>query len=258
MTSASLRSPLTVVLTLVALAGCAPRHVEISEPSITETPEGRNRVRLDLAEALLDSGKSGEAQQVLQLALGEGADKDEVALLQGRALLLDGLATEATALFEQARKGMPHDPRPLRFLAVIHADRHEVPEAIALLVEATKIDPNDAASWNNLGFLQLSQQDYDAARASCSRAVALDGVNSKYRMNLGYALVASGHEADALQAFRSAGDEAEAQTNLAIALELGGKSDEAIVHYQKALQSNPNQSSARAGLTRLQTPSEAP
>ena len=242
-----------VVFILLFSAGCAhpARGVEVAPPPVYETAEGRNTVRLELAEKLLDAGNSVDAQKILRLALTEGANPAEVKLLQGRALWADGLAPEAEALILEAKKGMPRDPRPYRILGIIQADTGRTDDAIATWRESLKYDGNDAATWNNLGFLLLSRREYPSAADALTKAVALDGSVPRYRMNLGFALSSLGRHADALDTFRSVGSEADAQANLALGLELAGDHAEALIHYHKALEADPNNVPANQGLSRL-------
>lgn len=244
---------LPLLLALALASGCVPRHpgIEAAPAPAYATASGRNQVRLDVAEALLDDGKPGRARQVLALAVEEGADPHEVALLQGRAMWMEGLSEEAEVLLLKARRGMPKDARPYSLLGLIHADSGRVDEAIADYREVTRLDPQDAAGWNNLGFLLLSQGNYDEARQALSRAVTLDGTNPKYRTNLGFALAGVGRHNEALQAFRGVGSEADAQANLALAFELSGDPQKASVHYRKALDENPVHKAALDGLERL-------
>jgi Flp pilus assembly protein TadD len=260
-------SMLLRLMLVVGLCGCVPKEqrVQAEPPPIYETKDGRNEVRLQIADVLLDHGDGAEAQKVIQLAEDEGADPDVIKLYRGRAMYVDGMVAEAEPLLQQAHKAMPHDPRPVKYLALIAADDGRIDDAIALCRVLVKVDPADASGWNNLGFLLMSQEKYDDASQALTEAVSRDGTNPRYSVNLGFALFGSGHPADALQAFRAAGDEADAQSNLALAYEMAGKQDDAVVHYRKALAADPHSETASKALDRIQTeslpetaPSETP
>lgn len=240
------------VAIVAAVPGCArqPNLHEPAEPVVGENFD-RDELRIDVASTLLDRGDVARASDIIAQLVAEGVNDPQVTLLQGRALAADGLYSEAEPLLKVAHDRMPRDPRPLLALGLVYADTHRIDEAIASYQRATELDDRDAAAWNNLGFLLLSARRYEEARRALEQAVALDNTNARYRNNLGFALAAVGRTSDALQAFRSAGSEATAQANLGVAFELHGQPEQAVVHYRKALEIDPEQASAREGLTRL-------
>lgn len=249
--AAALAAPLGVA------SARAPRGAVIEPMPVTATPDGRNEVRLELAEALIDAGSPTQARQVLDLAREEGADEGEIVLLQGRALAAEGLYGQAETLLLEARKAMPRDARPYRALGLLRADIGDPVGAIDVLEDAVRLDPNDAATWNNLGFLQLSQGQIDPACESLEQAVTLDGATPRYRSNLGFALAAAGRDREALAAFRGAGTEADARSNLGLAYEMNNRPSEALVQYRAALDANPHHPQALEGLRRTE-PVETP
>lgn len=248
------------ILPLLLAFGCAkvPKGVEIQEASVTDTKGGRNEVRLKMAETLIDAGSTVEARYVLDAAAEEGADPGEIDLLRGRALAKEGLWEAAEVLLLKAQKELPRDPRPWRAAGILQIDSHRVEEAIVSFERAVELDDSDAATWNNLGFAQMSVRRYDDAVASLGRAVTLDGGNPRYRTNLGFALAAIGRETEALAAFRGAASEADAQSNLGLAYELGGDDTKARVHYQKALDSDPSSAKAIEAIERIDSEVKSP
>ncbi len=235
---------------VVFLGACVPKE-DLQPPPAWMSKEGRNEVRLHIAEALLEKGQTDEARKVLLLAVEENADPAEIALFQGWAMQLDGLPSEAEPLLREAARLRPKDPRAWKMLGVIEADSGRVDEAIASFRRAVEYEPTSAASWNNLGFLLLSAGEYAEASAALSKAVSLDGSVARYRHNLGFALAASGKMTEALATFRSASSEADAQSNLALAYELAGDIEKARIHYQKAVAADPNHVNATEALKRL-------
>ena len=240
-----------------ALAARPPKGTEVEPQSITATGAGRNEVRLKMADMLIDKGQTTEARTLLDAAIAEGgAPRGEIELLQGKALAVEGLSGAALEQLETARKAMPRDPRPLRAIGLLQADTGHVPEALISFQRATELDDADAATWNNYGFLLMSDKRYEDAREALERAVTLDGSVPRYRRNLGFALAALGRDREALAALRGAGPEADAQTDLALAYEMSGQDAKAIEHYGAALAADDSQDAARAGLERLTHPVE--
>lgn len=263
-----MRYSVVFALGLAALSGCAKANgttgpggrmagVPVEEPLITETAEGRNTVRLDIAETLIDGGATAAARDLLGKAIEEGADRGEVELLQGRAFAADGLYTEAETVLRTAITHLPRDDaRAWRALGLLQADTARIPEAIESLQRATSLDDRDAPTWNNLGFLLLTEKRFPEARVALGEAVNIDSSVERYKVNLGFALVAVGDVSEALSTFRNAGTEADAQANLGLALELNDQTVEAKVHYEKALAADPRHVGAKDGLTRIATPEE--
>ena len=243
---------MSALFLIVALIGCVPKNTEVLDrPPEWQDAGGREKIRIDMAHALLDAGNVPQALQVLAGAARDGADSVEFDLVRGRALMMDGMYAEAKPLLTRAAEVMKKDGRPYRWLGLLEADTGHVDEAIADFQRSVAVDDSDAPSWNNLGFLLMSQGRMSDAKEALGRAVTLDGTNARYRTNLGFALASLGHDAEALESFRSVGSEAEAWSNLALARELGGSKAEAQQAYERALKADPASPSAKEGLLRL-------
>lgn len=247
----------TILLLLATQPACAGRKGLEPTPA-WQTREGRDQVRIELAESLLDAGATPQALQLLADLRAEGHKDPQLDYLQGRALYETGLYDEARTLLESATKRLHGDPRPWRTLGLLHADLRQTEEAIVALQRASELDEAHAPTWNNLGYLLLSVRRYEEAAPALQRAVSLDASNARYRNNLGFAQVALGRDTEGLRAFRSAGPEENAQANFALAKELAGDPETARRHYDQALAINPNHVQARAGLERLAPPKESP
>jgi Tfp pilus assembly protein PilF len=82
----------------------------------------------------------------------------------------------------------------------------------------------------------------------------LDSGLSRAHNNLGLLLARTEREAEAMQAFAMAGaSPAEASANLAFAMALDGRVEQAIATYRQALQFDPNLKTAREGLAALES-----
>jgi Flp pilus assembly protein TadD len=243
-------------LAVALLVGCGPKEgrIEAGPPPVTESRDGRNQVRFEVADALLRGGNTAQALAAIRLAEEEGAPIEVIQLYRGRAMYQDGLFVEAESLLREAQRRMPRDPRPLATLGLIQADTGRTDEAIETFRQLLRLDGTDADTWNNLGFLLLTQQKYPEATEALTEAISRDGTQPRYRVNLGFALFGAGRPAEALNAFRGAGTEADAQSNLALAYELAGDDGDAVAHYQRALDVDPSHRSATEGLKRIQSP----
>ncbi len=250
---------LVLAALLVLATGCASKaaRAQAVDPPPWSTPEGKEQTRIEIAERLIDAGACIEALDLLRLAREDGGLTSLIDLQTGRALYGQGLYGEAEPFLLEASRRLKADARPWRALALLYADTDRPLDAITALQRAVEIDPNHAATWNNLGYLLHTAQRDPSAVPALQKAVSLDSKNARYKRNLGYALFATGKPDDALQAFRAAGTPGDAWYDLAVAHELAGDAEGALVPLRRALEIDPNHPLARQALERL-TPPEAP
>lgn len=241
-----------MLIVALMLVGCTASKSQVEPEPIWRTESGKYEVRVAVAEAMVESNSYAEALSVLRDLRAEGRDTVDVLILQGRALAGTGLGEEALGLLEAAHKSKPKDPRPLRQMALIHADAGRIDLAVDAMEKAVAHDEDNASTWNNLGFLLLSAKRHDEAEQALHRAVELDGGQIRYRNNLGFAQAANGDQEAALRTFRSAGTKADAHANLALSYEIAGDMAKAENHYSLALKQNPSHSASVEALGRLQ------
>lgn len=205
-------------------------------------------VRLAIASDLLTAHNTSGALEIVRQMRAEGYDGPEVDLVQGRALRLDGVLSEAERLLTMAQKRLPQDGAPSAELCILYADLHEVERATQACRKATRIDETDAASWNNLGYLLLAQGDVEGALEAAEKAVEVDGTADRYRNNLGMAQAAMGREDMAFRTLSSTLDKADAAYMVGLAVERFQGLAEARPWYERALDHNPNHAEAQAAL----------
>jgi tetratricopeptide (TPR) repeat protein len=205
----------------------------------------------DMAGWYMDNRLPEEAMAMVARLRERGEDSPELDLIQGRALLAQGMPDEARHVLEAVAARLPRDPRPLQALAVVQADLGHPEEAISWLERAAAVAPDDADTLNNLGFLEVSLARCDAGVAHLERALALDGTVPRVRNNLAFALVCVGEATRALALFRSTGREADARYNMGVAYERLDKIPSALAQYQAALDADPTHPAAREAHERL-------
>lgn len=257
-------APLGRVALLLLLAGCAARTKDLANAQdaalVDELPKwatDRLSVKRELARDLIEQGNTRLALDVIRdLRQSDGIDAPELDLLQGIALRDEGLHAEADRLLDAARHAMPRNAEVHEALCVLRADQKQVEAALASCTRATELDPDRASAWNNLGFLRMSSGDLAGALQALERAVDIDAVEVRYRNNLGLAQAANGRAQDALRTFMSTGSRALAHYNVGAALERFGQASEALAHYGRALEYDPELSTARTAIARLGTPND--
>jgi Tfp pilus assembly protein PilF len=101
---------------------------------------------------------------------------------------------------------------------------------------AAELAPRNSAIANNYGIANLNSGDAVLAEKAFRNAIFLESRDPAYRNNLGIALGRQGQYADAMSAFRSAGNEQAAENNLGYVYHMNGMLDDALAHYELALQ----------------------
>jgi tetratricopeptide (TPR) repeat protein len=227
--------------------------------SIPEMPwlDDKDGTRLELIERLLTQRMPDPALSLVTDLRNEGMNKPVLDLFQGLALQQQGLTSQAEHLLVSARKKLPGDARPSANLCVLYADIDQYDEALSSCRRATTIDKKNPSAWNNYGYLLLFASDrHDEALDALEKAVSLDSTNERYRNNLGHAQVANGTPEEALRTFMSTATRGDAAYNVAVSLERFGESEDAILYYEQAIQTEEKHTLALEALARLSTSPE--
>jgi tetratricopeptide (TPR) repeat protein len=95
-------------------------------------------------------------------------------------------------------------PEALRNMAFIHASQQRFAEAEQLFGEALPLDPDDAQTHFNLGYVRDKLGRHEAAIQSFKEAVKLNPALDRAWYGMGMALAAQGRHADAVDAFGTA------------------------------------------------------
>lgn len=177
----------------------------------------------------------------LQVALAVAAER------QGRS-------EEAKKTYLDLIKTEPKRAELYHRLALLHSRQGECNAAEPYYLQGLNLDPNHAGLHGDLGYNYYLQERWVEAEASLRRAVDLDPGLSRAHNNLGLLLARTGREHEAMRQFAMGGaTPAEAAANLALAMVLDGRVEQAEAAYRYALQINPSLETARHGLTTLQS-----
>lgn len=235
---------------LAVLAACGAsrtRPHDIADELPTWMTHGEE-VRLAVANDLLETGNTVGALDIVRHMRADGYDGPELDLVQGKALRIDGVTSEAERMLRIAQKRLPQDGRASAELCVLYADLQQVVEAIGACDRAVQADKDDARSWNNLGYLRLASGDAHGSLEACEHAVQLDGVEPKYRNNLGMAQAALGRDDLAFRTLKSTMPISDAAYMVGLALERFHGPEQARPWYERALEFEPAHQAARERL----------
>lgn len=204
------------------------------------------------ASSLFQSGKAGQAAEIIEKLLSVQPDNFDALVLLGVIRAKTGNPEAAILLFENALEINPGN-------AGVHSNIGNVLEALGRLDNAVashrhalQIDPGSAMLHSNLGNALRRQGLFDDAVASHKRALELNPNIASIHNNLGYALEQQGLLNDAVASFNKALTinplYAEAHNNLGSAFLNLGRSDEAVASYRKALAIHPDFVRAQSNL----------
>ncbi len=137
-------------------------------------------------------------------------------------------------------------------LALQHHQAGNLHLAEPIYRQILEVEPNHADSLHLLGLIFSQRGQYEAAIEHIGRAIAKDGKQAGYYINLGNAQSALGKLDDAVASFRRAAtvqpDLAEAHCSLGNALKNQGKLHEAVTCYCLALELKPELAVAHSNL----------
>jgi tetratricopeptide (TPR) repeat protein len=145
-------------------------------------------------------------------------------------------------------RNAPTDPRARLELGLAYVQAEEYDLAMAELVEAIKLNPDNkdnlAARANyHLGAVLLAVDRAAMAVTAFREALALGWKDARVYLALGQALTSQGQFDEAAaqyrEALRLAPDQTEAYAGLGLAYEASGRVDEAVVQYERFLDAVP-------------------
>jgi serine/threonine-protein kinase len=203
----------------------------------------RPDVGVNLATALLRSGRVREGLDLLAWLFRERPDHPSLHLAQGKALYekhdLDG----AIACYQKALDLDPKNAQAHNNLGAALYAKGDLDGAIACWKKALGLAPKYAYAHSNLGTALKDKGDLGGAIACYQKALGLDPKKAYAHNNLGNALMAKGDLGGAIACFQKALDldpkNAQSHYNLGNALMAKGDLDGAIACYQKALHLDP-------------------
>jgi Flp pilus assembly protein TadD len=177
-----------------------------------------------------------QAEQVFKKVIE--ADPNSIMAYVGSALakLAQGEAEDAAGYLETALELDPTSPDAHGAYALVLGEMQLYEDAQEHARLAAELAPQNSSIVNNYGIANLRAGDPVLAEKAFRDAIALEPRDPAYRNNLGIALGRQRRYADAMSAFRSAGSEQAAENNLGFVYYMNGLLDDAVAHYELALQ----------------------
>jgi len=219
---------------LAALSGCATTAADRSP-----RPDGA-LLRLQLARSLVAHHEFAAATGPLRQLLAERPQDAQLHALLGDAYREQGLYEEAEAEYSTAirldsKRAEAFGGRGL--LRDLRGDGGEA--AIEDLRTAIKLDSEQPAFYNNLGFALFQRGRYAEAVTAYREGLRRNPGEHRLRNNLGLAYGRLGHFNRAKHEFERGGSRAAAQNNLGYAFEQSGDRASACHQYREAARLAP-------------------
>jgi tetratricopeptide (TPR) repeat protein len=171
---------------------------------------------------------------------------------RGRNFERGGQWDKARKVYEDLRKKEPESAVVAHRLGVVADAERRHGEAEQLFRFALERQPNDAQIMNDLGYCCYLQGRLTQAEPILRQSVVMQPANARYRNNLGLVLGHMGRVDEALVEFRAAGNEADAQFNMAFIYASQERTDESKECFRNALAIDPTHRRAREALASFQ------
>jgi lipopolysaccharide biosynthesis regulator YciM/uncharacterized integral membrane protein len=171
---------------------------------------GNSATALALASSYMDTGEYGTAQEVLEAALGEDANDADLRYALGEALRRRGETAEAIRMMETLRVRFPHAPRVLISLRELYREAERWTEAADVQSAYVATLPAATRAVEQARLVELRYQAAVALADAADRAAALDAVVQLDRgfvpglVSLGDALVDGGRADEAMRLWEKA------------------------------------------------------
>jgi tetratricopeptide (TPR) repeat protein len=180
------------------------RAADLAADALARYPRDPRLISLR-ADALAETGRQDEALALLKDAISGAPDDDNLAMKLGAIFEEAGRIDEAEQAFRRIIDRDPLHAPALNYLGYMLADRGlRLPEAVALIERALKIDPDNPAYLDSLGWALFKQGKADEAEPPLRKAAEALGSESVIQDHFGDVLAQRGKTDEAIAAWERA------------------------------------------------------
>ena len=180
------------------------RAAELAAEALQRYPGDRRLIALR-ADALADVGQRDAAVALLNDALKSAPDDDDLAMKLGAVFEEAGRIDEAESAFRRIIDRDPLNAPALNYLGYMLADRGlRLAEAVVFIERALKIDPDNPAYLDSLGWALFKQGKADEAEVPLRKAAEAVGAESVIQDHYGDVLARRGKTDEAIAAWQRA------------------------------------------------------
>jgi Flp pilus assembly protein TadD len=257
------------VASIVLTTGCAGMQERGSKPWLN-LPSPWSTVRNSSAKASVNDeeqpvaaakSKAAAKSTAKSKAKDKHSKDDEsaaMALLRGINHERSGEWDKARTVYEGIRQKQPENMEVVHRLGIVADSQRRHAEAQQLFLHVLEREPRNAALLADLGYCYFLQGQLVKAESALLKATTLEPSNQRYRNNLGLVVGHLGRHEEALDLFRKAGSEADAQYNLAFIYAAQERPMEAKICFQTALGTDPTHRRAREALSSFEEYDQMP
>ena len=232
-----------------------PTPVAADKPLGVTPPKFSGPASYADGDALFQAGKFVEATQAFEQYTTERPNNPWGHFMLGLSESRIGDTEKAEKAFNEALRIDPDHMKSLLNLSRILIEKGRYDEAIANLNHAGEVDGNSPEVQRLMGRTYNAQHKTDEAIDSYKRAIALDPTDAWSMNNLGFILIQKDRASDAVPLLTKA---VELQknvptfhNNLGMALEKTEQFKAAASEYKDALAADPNNTKAKSNLDRI-------
>jgi tetratricopeptide (TPR) repeat protein len=190
-----------------------------------------------------NAGRLAPALRLVSQIISARPQRADAHNLMGAVLSAQRDQDGAAQSFAEATRLDPQNALFFANLGEAERLRGKLDAALAALTRAVALDPRSAQALNNLGIVRFERREYDDAVKCYESAIAIEAGYPEAHNNLGNALRALGRDEPAIESYQQAlflrEDYAEAYNNLAAALREQDNIEEAEHCYRKAIELRP-------------------
>jgi tetratricopeptide (TPR) repeat protein len=180
------------------------KAAELAEDGLTRHP-GDSRLLTLRADALVGLGRRDEAVKLLQEARNQAPEEDDITLKLGAVFEEAGKIDEAEREFRRLIERDPLNAAALNYLGYMLADRGlRLAEAITLIERALKVEPDNPAYLDSLGWALFKSGKAEEAETPLRKAASVATNESVIQDHFGDVLARRGKPAEAIAAWERA------------------------------------------------------
>jgi tetratricopeptide (TPR) repeat protein len=204
--------------------------------------------------ALAKQGQFDEAIAIAQEVSKVPVMRGEAYLIAGEAFFKKGLWVDAIGAFEGAVETEPNNPRPHRWLGMIHYDLGAMYEAVRHLREVAKLDPSDLAALRLAGLIHRDYEKFEEAIADYEGVLGRglpDETELKVKLELADSYRQLKRPEEALAAIADCPETADVLAIRSACKESAGETDEGLRLASRAIELDPRHELANLVAGRL-------
>lgn len=204
---------------------------------LKENPD-RHDIRYKVGVILLLSGQTQAARQELNTVVAAKPQMLEAREALGLTYLEEKQYPQAIRILTEVLNQDRSRAKTRHLLGIAYLGQENPREAIQVMEKAAQTEKN-VSLLATLGQAYIKVKDYNRALQYLKKGQSLDPKDKKINLNMGLALAGLKRYSEAFEAFRQAGDEAQAYNNIGVHYFLEGRYEDAAKCFQKALELRP-------------------